>query len=79
MTIADAWERIHAATPPGWFVGRPAVDHRGNWSQYAYDPSERPRVGQRSREWTAVGLTELDALIEMGDCLEAIGEGRVPK
>ena len=75
-----AWARIHAATPAGWFVGRPGYDPgRQQWTQYAFDPSERPRVGLRSREWTAVGMTELDVLEEMGRCLEEIKQGRVPR
>jgi hypothetical protein len=32
------------------------------WEQYAFDPSERPRVGLRSREWTAVARTEVGVL-----------------
>jgi len=32
--------------------------------------------GKRSREWTAVGLTEVD---EMARCLAEIRDGRVPK
>ena len=36
------------------------------WEQYAFDPSGRAKVGLRSREWTAVGTSELHVLREMG-------------
>ncbi len=36
---------------------------------------ERPRVGLRSREWTAVGATEVEVVREMGRFLREIGEG----
>ena len=79
-TIA-AWDAIHDATPAGWYVGRPTFEeHRTPpWSQYAFDPSERARAGLRSREWTAVGTSELRVLCEMARCLREISQGRVPK
>ncbi len=53
--LDDAWNDLHTATPPGWFVGRPSY-HEGLrvWEQYAFDPRERAKAGARSREWTAV-------------------------
>ena len=45
-------------------------------------PSTRLRglgTGLRSREWTAVGITEVACLREMARCLREIREGRVPK
>lgn len=79
--IEAAWDAIHDATPPSWFVGRPAFEERRSppWSQYAFDPDEKPKVGHRSREWTAVGMTELDCLEEMARCLGEIREGRAPR
>ena len=75
-----AWDAIHDATPPGWYVGRPGYnDNYRQWEQYAFDPSERPKVGLRSREWTAVGTSELHVLRQMGRCLREISLGRVPK
>jgi hypothetical protein len=44
---------------------------------YAFDPTERAIVGVRSLEWTAVGATEMDVLVEMARCLREISEGRV--
>lgn len=80
MTAHGAWDRIHTVTPPGWFVGQPVYDPgRRQFVQYAYDPREKPKVGLRSREWTAVAETELAVLEEMGRCLAAISEGRVPR
>ena len=45
---------------------------------YAFDPSETPDVGKRSREWTAVGPTELDCVRTMARCLAELKEGRYP-
>jgi hypothetical protein len=36
---------------------------------YAFDPSEKPVAGKRSREWTVVGRTELE-------CVEVIAVPR---
>ena len=59
--LEAAWAAVHDATPPGWYVGRPGFEERYNqWSMRAFDPSETPIVGKRSREWTAVGRTELE-------------------
>jgi hypothetical protein len=78
--IVTAWAEIHDATPPGWYVGEPGYnDSYRRWEQFAYDPSERPKVGLRSREWTAVGTSELHVLREMGRRLREIGEGKVPR
>ena len=49
------------------------------WSQYAFDPSETPIVGKRSREWTAVGQTELHCVQTMAYCLAELKAGRWPK
>lgn len=52
--LEHAWAELHDATPAGWHVGRPSYHvERREWVQYAFDPSERPVVGLRSREWTA--------------------------
>ena len=83
MTDADleaAWVAVHTNTPDGWYVGRPSWDERyGRWEQYAFDPSEKPVVGKRSREWTAVGQTELAVVLVMARCLGELREGRWPK
>ena len=73
------WSAVHDAKPTGWYVGRPTYyDERRQWHQYAFDPSERAVVGLRSREWTAVGATEVEVVREMGRCLGEINEGRAP-
>lgn len=79
MTLDDAWKALHAATPHGWYVGRPGQRHGGQWAQYAFDTAERAQIGRRSREWTAVGQTEEACVREMARCLREIGEGRVPR
>lgn len=77
---AAAWDELHAATPPGWYLGRPSYhDERDEWIMYAFDPSERPKVGLRSREWTTVHPTEIGVVREMARCLREIKQGRVPK
>lgn len=79
--LATAWDTVHAANSTlAWHVGSPAFnEQRDEWSMYAFDPTERPKVGQRSREWTAVAPTEERVVIEMARCLREIGAGRVPK
>ena len=79
MTLADAWDAVHAATPPGWYVGRPGQRQGGQWEMYAYDTTEKAQIGRRSREWTAVGQTEVECVREMARCLREIGEGSAPK
>jgi hypothetical protein len=74
--LAAAWD----ATPPGWHVGRQSEHpERGEWVMYAFDPSERAKLGLRSREWTAVHPTEEGVVREMARCLREISAGRVPK
>ncbi len=71
---------LHDATPAGWRVGRPYHhQERRQWHQYAFDPSERPLVGLRSREWTAIGSSELEVVREMAQCLAKIKEGGPPR
>ncbi len=78
--IKEAWDAVHAAGPPGWHVGRPSHHpERGEWIMHAFDPSERPKVGLRSREWTAVAATEEGVVLEMARCLREIAAGRVPR
>jgi hypothetical protein len=64
----------------GWYVGMPAFyERRDEWQLYAFDPTERPKVGHRSREWTAVAPTQERVVRAMARVLREIGEGRVPK
>jgi hypothetical protein len=80
MTDADdleaAWGEVFDALPAAWSVGRPSYhDERHEWTQYAFDSFERPSVGARSREWTAIGAKELECLLEMARCLREIRQG----
>ena len=76
----DAWDQVHAALPQGWQVGRPYWhDEVGSWEQYAFDPSESIIGGKRSREWIAVGPTEVACVREMARCLWEFREGRWPR
>ncbi len=79
MTLEDAWDGLHAATPPRWYVGRPGQRQGDTWAQYAFDTTEKASIGRRSREWTAVGQTEVECVREMVRCLREIGNCRVPK
>lgn len=49
------------------------------WEQYAYDPTERPKAGGRSRDWTAIGRSEIEVVREMARCLREIASGLVPR
>ena len=79
--LETAWAEIHDATPPGWVIGLPAYEARLEvpWSMYAFDPSERPKVGRRTRGWTAIGPTEVAVVRDMARCLRGISEGRRPR
>jgi hypothetical protein len=79
--LEAAWAELHDATPPNWFVGQPAFNEYRDppWEQYAFDTSERPKIGHRGRERTAVGMTEAHCVQTMAYCLREIGAGRVPK
>ena len=47
--LVAAWDALHAPTPPGWYVGRPSHHpERQESVMFAFDPSERPKVGLRS-------------------------------
>jgi hypothetical protein len=78
--LEAAWAAVHENTLVGWYVGRP-MEHpeRNEWSQFAFDTTETPVVGKRSREWTAVGPTELRCVQEMARCLGELREGRWPQ
>jgi hypothetical protein len=76
----EAYDKLLEATPLRWFVGRPSFHHeRNEWQIYAFDPAERPVMGHRRREWTAIAQTEEDVVREMARCLSELGAGRVPK
>ena len=78
--LEAAWSDIHDAKPDGWFVGPPVyIERRHKWMMYAFDTRERPKAGHRSREWTAVGASELEVVREMARCLRIIGAGALPE
>lgn len=54
-------------------------ERHDRWEQYAFDESETPVVGRRSREWVAVGPTEARCVREMARCLRELRESRWPK
>ena len=73
MALEDAWDELHAATPPNWFVGRPGQRHGGQWEQYAFDATEKATSagavgsGRRSE-------TEVECVWQMARCLRELGE-----
>lgn len=78
--LHDAWDELFAAIPDGWTPGKPSYNPGSHaWEQYAFDQRERPKVGHRTRAWTAVAPTEDGVVREMARCLREISEGRVPK
>jgi hypothetical protein len=82
--LIAAWAELDAANATlRWTIGRPYLhdDVRGaeHWEQWAYDGRETPKVGKRSREWTAIGRTEVERVREMARCLREVSEGRVPR
>ncbi len=78
--IEAAWGEVFDALPAAWSVGRPSYhDERHEWTQYAFDSFEVAKVGVRSKEWTAIGATEVECLVETARCLLEISAGRVPR
>src|SRR5918996_405673 len=74
--LEAAWSELLAVLPAGWNVGRPSHHpERSEWILYAFDATERPQVGVRSREWLAKAATEVDVVREMARCLAEIREG----
>ncbi|MEO6351070.1 MAG: hypothetical protein ABIP53_10510 [Candidatus Limnocylindrales bacterium] len=35
--LEAAWAEVHAATPPGCYVGHPSQRHDKSWAVYAFD------------------------------------------
>ncbi len=78
--LQGAWAEIIAVIPATWNVGEPSWHvERSEWHMHAWDTAERVSVGKRSREWTAVGATEVAVIREMARCLRESRDGRVPK
>ena len=68
----NAWTRWHdvdGPSPPpstGWYVGQPmGHPERNEWAMFAFDTTETPVEGQRSREWTALGQAGLQLVQTM--------------
>jgi hypothetical protein len=79
-SVEAAWEALHAANVEDWWIGRPRFNERRNeWSLYAYDRTEKVRIGKRSRHWTAVHPTQNGVIRTMAYCLTEFAAGRVPK
>lgn len=81
--LERAWAELDEANATlHWRVGRPYLHEEmasNPWEQYAYDPSERPKAGGRSREWTAIGNSEIEVICDMARCLREIAAARVPR
>lgn len=81
--LERAWAKLDEAKAIlRWHVGRPYLHEemaRNPWEMYAFDPSERPNGGLRSREWTAISRSEVGVVDEMARCLGEIVAGRTPR
>jgi hypothetical protein len=49
---------------------------RDRWIMFAFDPSERAVMGQRSRQWETEAMTEVGVVRSVAYCLR---EGRWPR
>ena len=75
--LEKAWADVHENTPDGWHVGRAMWDETHQpWAMYTIDPSEKPKGRGPSREWTAVGVSELDVVRDMALCLGELKAAR---
>jgi hypothetical protein len=82
--LEEAWAELDAANAGlRWEIGRPSlhddVSGAEHWEQWAHDPRETPKIGRRSREWTATAPTVIDCVRERARCLGEISAGRVPR
>jgi hypothetical protein len=78
--LREAWDLLNDSLPRGWQTGQPRWDERRQeWSLYAWDATERPVVGRRTREWTAVHPTQAGVLRELARCVAEISDGRAPR
>ena len=62
---------VPQTTFPAHIIERAIIGH--------HQVKSTPKVGKRSREWIAVGATEVECVREMARCLVELGEGRWPK
>ncbi len=78
--LEAAWDDLHDAKPPGWYVGRPSYDDRQRvWQQYAFDPRERAQAGAPIAGVDGGRADRLEVIRELARCLLPIREGRVPE
>jgi len=69
---AVAWDELLAALPRHLVCGQPSYhDERPKWVLYCYDPTERPKVALREREWQAVADSEVGVMREIDGPLPA--------
>ncbi len=77
--LENARAAVDETTPEGWYAGRAGHEERHNqWWRHAFDPSETPIVGKRSREWVTVGRTELECVRGVARRFGERREGRWP-
>ena len=79
--LEAAWAALHDVNATlGWDIGLPAFyERRDEWQLYAFDPTERVKLGRRSRAWTAVAPTQERVVREMVRVLMEISAGRIPQ
>jgi hypothetical protein len=78
--LEAAWDALLAATPTGWYVGRPSYhDERDEWLLYAFDPSERAVVASEEPGVTAVAVERGRRRARDGSVPAELGDGQVPR
>lgn len=81
--LEDAWAQLDAPTPCCAGMSADRLSRTGwpaaQWEQYAFDTSERPKAGKRTREWSAIAPTEVGVILSMERCPREVRAGRVPK
>ena len=72
-----AWAEANAATPNGWYVGRPSEHPEPReWVMFAFDTRERAIEGKRTGEWMTVAPPDLEVGRSIAYCLRELGPGR---